>query len=205
VGNVSGHTLLISVRRLADTSSGEVCQAFLDGECNAGSECKFAHPVEDDEDEEPYTPSEPSTPPYYDPIEHYSPLSPLYPNHFVHWQTARAVPVPVVPFTTPAFSETRMQQWESAPLGGNTLRFEENSLITSDEIISSSSVMDASNVSARGTVRPMSTPPSVRVSWASNVRVSTMLKPWELRADVNFSCSRQKCHDFVYSPVFLIG
>ena len=175
----------------------------MDGECNAGPDCKFAHPVDDDDDEESFTPSEASTPSFYDPMESYSPLSPLYPNPLVHWQPAPPLPVAVMPYTPHTFVENRGYCWEPRLLDGNTLRSRENSLVASDETVAppSATSTDASNLaSARSIVRSMSTPPSARVSTVSNVRVCGFFDMRVLCTDSSSSCSKQRCPEDLNPP-----
>ena len=133
-------------------------------------ECRFAHPIEEN-DEESFIPSEPSTPSYYDPMELYSPVSPLYSNPFLHWRPPPPVPVGIVPYAAaPAFVQPRAQHWEPVLSYGNNLRSRENSIVSSDETVVPPTAT-AESISVPSIVRPMSTPPSSNTSAASNVRV----------------------------------
>ena len=155
-------------------SLGELCQAYLAGECNEGSDCKFSHPVE--EDDELYELSDVLTPSCYKPTELFSPISPIYLNHpFVPYQLPPPLPqVPDVSFPSPTIIEVRNAPEEPAALDGATLLPRENT-VAADTVTPTpgSPSTDNALLSARTIVRPVSTPPATKASTVSFARVSS--------------------------------
>lgn len=160
----------------------EVCQAFLAGQCPEGPDCKFAHPL--DEDEEPYDLSDVSTPSCYDPTEHFSPVSPVYlPYPYMHYQAPPALPLvpPEACYPSPAVIEVQNTFGGSTVLDGSTLLPRQDPIVEDADFATTADAppsTENSLLNARTIVRPVSTPPVTKVSAPSVERVFQAETPW---------------------------
>ena len=155
---------------------GEACNDFLRGECALGSDCKFAHPVEDDDDF-----SDASS--YADLPEPYSPVSPLCLSPYYPYQPipifATAVNELVAPEPVKIIEPPR-NVFAPVILDGNTL-LPRTEPVTSEYDEQKVPVEADTNLpAAREIPRPVSTPPvpnGSSVSDMKSLRVSTSGSP----------------------------
>ncbi|GJE98977.1 zinc finger CCCH domain-containing protein [Phanerochaete sordida] len=155
----------------------EICPAFKAGICSDGPNCQLAHPLEEDEDL--YELSDVSTPTSsYDPIEHFSPVSPVYlPYPFIHYQVPTPFPeVPEVSLPCPTIVEVQNVPGGSTVLDGDTLL--PRQLDDDDALTADAPSEDNTLLSARTIERPVSTPPMAKPSTPSVERLFQAEASW---------------------------
>ncbi|EKM51695.1 uncharacterized protein PHACADRAFT_101586 [Phanerochaete carnosa HHB-10118-sp] len=158
----------------------EVCQASLSGECSVGPDCKFSHPLQ--EDKELHGLPDAFSPSHYDSTKHFSRISPVCLGHPVmHCQAPTPLPreMKVSASGSTIIEVQNIPGAESAVLDGSTL-LPRRDVVEDD---TNAPTADAPSTeyalpSARTIVRPVSTPPAMKVSTVSIVGLFQAETSW---------------------------